>query len=97
MKQMGRIQVWGGTTVASPSPHAPRAAAMLLTTPSVTAGSGKRRFYLRPVAVTVPLEASFPLRQLAPTVARWPRHPQLQPATGLGEGHPGGGRIQLDC
>lgn len=83
--------------MASLSPHAPWAAVMLPTIPSVTAGPGKRHFYLRPAAITLPPEASLPLRRLAPVVARRPRHPQVQLATGLGEGHPGGGRMQLDC
>lgn len=91
---------FGGGTVASPSPRAPQpawAATTLLTVPSVTAGSGKWCFYLRPATVSHPPEASLPLQRLAPTVAWWPRHPQPQPAAGLGEGCPGGGRIQLDC
>lgn len=87
---------FGEGTLASPSPHAPQAATTLLTSLSVTAGSGKRHFYLRPAAVAHPLEASLPLQRLAPTVTRRPRHPQPQPATGFVEGHPSRGRIQLD-
>lgn len=90
----------GGGTVALPSPRTPQAAwaaTTLLTVPSVTADSSKWRFYLRPAAVTRPPEASLPLWWLAPTVARRPWHLQPQLATGLGEGHPGGGRIGLDC
>lgn len=73
--------------MASPRPCTPEATLDCHKATDCPAGSlptpAHNFFYLRPAMVTCPLEASLPLRRLAPTVTQWLWHLQPQLATSL--------------